>query len=110
MSDQTMPPPIDDEAMENKLIALALRQAQTQLEEGTASSQVLTHFLRLASTRAQVELEKIELETRLLEEKILAEKSGQQMAELIEDVYAALRSYSYRPPGADDVDVYRIDD
>ena len=110
MADQQLTPPIDDEAMENKLIALALKQAQVQLEEGTASSQIVTHFLRLATKKAQLELEKIELENLLTTERIQSEKSGQQMEELVEEVYKALRSYSYVPPGVRDVDVYRVDD
>lgn len=99
MIKKNMTPPLNDEAMENKLVALALQEAQGQLEEGTASSQIITHFLKLGSLRHQVELEKIELENRLLEEKILAEQTGQQINEMVAEVLVALRSYSYAPPG-----------
>lgn len=96
-----MSPPINDEASEKKLIALAMQQAQTQLEKGTASSQIVTHFLRLGSVRAQIELEELELKNKLLEEKILAEQSGQKVSEMVQEVLSALRSYVYVPPGAD---------
>ena len=99
MTKQTMTPAITDEAMENKLVALALKQAQGQLEEGTASSQIMTHFLKLGSLRHQVELEKIRLDSKLVEEKILAERSGQQSNEMMVEVLEALKSYSYSPPG-----------
>ena len=99
MKEPTMTPPLNEEAMENKLVALALKEAQGQLQEGTASSQIITHFLKLGSLRHQVELEKIELENRLLEEKILAERTGQQINEMVAEVLVALRSYSYAPPG-----------
>lgn len=105
MKDKPMTPPLDDEAQETKLVALALKQAQKQLEEGTASSQIVTHFLRLGSIKAQVELEKLQLENRLIEEKILAERSGQQLNEMFGEVLAALKSYTY-VPGEPDVDVY----
>ena len=106
MSKQNMTPPLNDEAQETKLVALALKQAQQHLEEGTASSQIVTHFLRLGSLKAQVELEKLELENRLLEEKILAERSGQQLNEMFGEVLAALKSYSYSPGDPNNVDIY----
>lgn len=106
MNNQPMTPPIDDAAMENKLIALAMRQAQKQLEEGTASSQVITHFLRLASNRAQVELEQLKLQNQLYEEKIASEQSGQLLTEKVAEVLEAIKSYSYIPPGDRDVDIF----
>ncbi len=106
MTKKNMTPPLNDEAQETKLVALALKQAQLHLEEGTASSQIVTHFLRLGSIRAQVELEKLELENRLLEEKILAERSGQQLNEMFGEVLAALKSYSYAAPGDPNVNVF----
>lgn len=98
-------PPRTDAEWENQLISLALKQAQNQMEEGTASSQVLTHFLRLGSKRADVELKKLELESRLIEEKIASEQKGQQVAEMMTDVLDAIRSYSYIPPSERDVDL-----
>lgn len=101
MTKQPMTPPLTDEAMESKMIALALKQAQKQLENGTASSQIVTHFLRLGSTRAQIELEELQLKNQLLEEKIVAEQSGHRISEMVQEVLSALRSYSYVPPGGD---------
>lgn len=106
MTQSRMTPPLDDQGMEDKLISLAMQEAQRQMESGTASAQVITHFLKLGSKRAEVELEKIRRESDLIKEKIESEQSGQKMAEMIEDVLDALRSYSYRPPGANDADVY----
>jgi hypothetical protein len=99
MAKKQMSPPTTDDAMENKLVALALDQARVQLQEGTASSQIITHFLKLGSLRHSIELEKLELENRLLEEKILAEQTGQQINEMMAEVMAALKSYTYVPPG-----------
>ncbi len=99
MTKQTITPPLNDEALEIKLVALAFAQAKMQMEEGHASSQIVTHFLRLGSIKAQIELEKLELENRLLEERILAEQSGQKLNKMFGEVLAALKSYSYAPPG-----------
>ena len=104
MDKLTMTPPLTDDAGEKKLIALALRQAKKQLEDGTATSQVLTHFLKLSSLRSQVEVEKLKLENQLIKEKILAEQAGQQVKEAVAEVLEALKSYSYTPPGDRDVD------
>jgi DNA polymerase III delta prime subunit len=106
MTEPSMTPPLNDETQENKLVALAFKQAQSQLEEQTASSQMVTHFLRLGSQKAKIELKKLELENKLLEEKILAERSGMELNNMLGEVLAALKSYSYRPPGEHDVDVF----
>jgi hypothetical protein len=106
MEEPTMTPPLNDESQESKLIALAFQQAKGQLEDQTASSQVVTHFLRLGSQRAKVELKKLELENKLLEEKIVSERSGQELTNMLGEVLAALKSYSYRPPGEADVNVF----
>ena len=44
-------PPLTEEAQEKHMIALAMDLAEKQLREGTASSQVITHYLKLASTK-----------------------------------------------------------
>lgn len=48
------------EAREKQLIALAIDVAEEQMRNGTASSQVISHFLKLGSTRAQIEKELLE--------------------------------------------------
>lgn len=92
-------PPLNDASHESKLISLALKQAEKQLIDQTASSQIVTHFLELGSLRAQVVLEKLKLENQLLEARIESEQSGQKLAETIGQVLDALKSYSYIPPG-----------
>lgn len=91
-------PPLSDVDHEAKLIALALGLAERQLLEGTATSQVVTHFLRLGSLRAQVEKEKIQLENNLLIEKIQSEKLGQKMQEMFQNLLESLQTYQAPPP------------
>ena len=52
-------PAISPEARENQLISLAVDLAERQLMDGSASSQVITHFLKLGTTRAELEKEKL---------------------------------------------------
>lgn len=94
-----MTPPLSDEASESKMIALAFKQAQKQLENGTASSQIVTHFLKLASRYAEIEYEQKRLQNLLLEEKIASEQQGQKTSEMLQEVLSAIKSYSYSPPG-----------
>lgn len=100
MANQEVTPPLNDESMEKKMVSLAMKQAENQLKKGTASSQIVTHFLKLGSIRAQIELEQLQLQNRLLEEKIESERAGQQIQEQIAEVINALRRYS--PPPQDD--------
>ena len=59
-------PALTPESRENQLISLAVDLAERQLQEGTASSQVITHYLKLGSTRERQEKEKLEEEIKLL--------------------------------------------
>ena len=64
------------EAREQQLIALAVDLAEKQLIEGTASSQVISHFLKLGSIRAQIEKELLEKQRDLAAAKAESIKSG----------------------------------
>lgn len=106
MSETIITPAINDEDQESKLISLAFSQAQKELEEQSASSQVVTHFLRLGSQRAKIELQKLTLENQLLEEKIISERRNQDLSDSVQQVLAALKSYTYTPPGEEDASVF----
>ena len=62
-------PALTPEARENQMIALAVDLAEKQLMEGTASSQVITHFLKLGSSKAELEREKLAMENELIRAK-----------------------------------------
>ena len=82
------------EAREQQLIALAVDLAEKQLIEGTASSQVISHFLKLGSIRAQIEKELLEKQRDLAAAKAESIKSGARMEELYLNVVNAMKSYS----------------
>lgn len=84
------------EDRENQLISLAMDLAEKQLAEGTASSSVITHYLKLASTREQLEKEKLEKENRLLSAKTEAIESMKNAEELYANAIRAMGLYSGR--------------
>lgn len=85
---------ITPEARENQLVALAVDLAEKQLLEGTASSQVITHYLKLGTVKERLEREKLEEENRLLKAKTEALKSAKKLETLYEGAIRAMREYS----------------
>lgn len=93
-------PALTPEARESQLIALAIDLAERQLQEGTASSQVITHYLKLGSTRERLEREKLERENEFLRAKAEALESAKIHEELVQEAIDAMRRY--RGYGSDD--------
>lgn len=92
-SKRKMRPALTPESREQQLVSLAVDLAEQQLIDGTASSQVITHFLKLGSTRAELERAKLEHETKLLEAKTESIQSQKNMEELYSQAIDALKSY-----------------
>lgn len=87
------PPATTVEARENQMIAYAVDLAERQLIEGTASSQVITHFLKLGTTKEKVEREILESQKELIKAKTEAIKSAAKVEELYAEALKAMRSY-----------------
>jgi hypothetical protein len=87
-------PATTPEARENQMVSLATDLAERQITEGTASSQVITHFLKLGSSREKLEQERLEHENALLEVKKQQIESQQRIEELYLEAIKAMRSYS----------------
>lgn len=86
-------PALTPEAREQQLISLAMDVVEERLLNGTASSQETTHFLKLASTKANLEREKLRYETELIRAKKEAINSAQRSEELFERAIKAMRGY-----------------
>lgn len=82
------------ESRENQLISMAVDLAEQQLANGTASSQVITHYLKLGSTRERLEKEKLLKENELLKAKTESLKSAKKVEELYINALNAMRNYS----------------
>ena len=87
-------PALTPEARENQMIALAVDLAEQQLIDGTASSQVITHYLKLGTTRERLEKEKVENENKLLLAKVKALESAERTGAMYEEALRAMRSYA----------------
>ena len=93
-SSKKIRPALTPESRENQLISLAVDLAEQQLRDGTASSQVITHYLKLGSTRERLEKEKLEEENKLLKAKTEQLQSMKRMEELYADAIKAMQKYS----------------
>jgi hypothetical protein len=88
-----MRPALTPEARENQMISLAVDLAEQQLRDGTASAQVITHYLKLGATTAQFEKEQLRLENELLKAKAEALKSQERQEELYKQAITAMKRY-----------------
>lgn len=97
-----LPPATSPEERENQLIGLAMDSAEKQLRDGTASSQMITHFLKLATSREQLEKQKLELEAGLLAARAESLAGQQRSEEMYAQALNAMRSYSGQVPIEED--------
>jgi predicted transcriptional regulator len=91
------PPKRTIEGEENRLIGLATELAAKQLEDGTATSQVITHFLRLGSTRERLEKQNLKKDLELKQAKITAIESTKKIEALYIEAIRAMKDYAGRP-------------
>ena len=101
-SPQPRRPALDPEARENQLIAYAMDLAEQQLRDGTASSQLITEFVKRGSTKARLEKEILEEQRKLVSAKTQALESEAKTEERYAEVMRAIRKYN----GQGDPDEY----
>ena len=94
------PPALTPAGREARMVAYAMDLAEEQLRNGTASSQVITHFLKLGTETAKLELERLQNENALLRAKTENIKSAKESGELYANAIEAMRRYSAH--GSDD--------
>ena len=87
-------PAMTPEARENQLIAMAYDAAEEQFLSGTASSQVITHFLKLGSTKERIEKEILEKQKELISAKTESLQAAKRVEELYAHAISAMRKYS----------------
>ena len=93
------PPATTIEERENQLIALAIERAEQQIRDGTVSSQVLVHYLKLGSTRERVEQRSLNQKIDLDAAKVESIKMQKHIEELYSDAMDAMKRYSGVPTG-----------
>lgn len=87
------PPATTLDARENQMIAAAVNLAEQQILNGTASSQVITHYLKLGTTRERLEQERLRNENLLLQKKAEAIDSEKNLEALFTEAITAMKSY-----------------
>ncbi len=92
------PPATTPEGRENQMISLAVELAEKQLAEGTASAQVISHYLKLGSSREKLEQERLARENELLKAKTDVIASQKRVEELYVNALNAMRSYAGQEP------------
>lgn len=91
-------PATTPEGRENEVVSLAIDLAEQQIRDGNASSQVITHFLKLGSTREQLEQERLKHENELTKVKIESIESQKRVEDLYTEALNAMRSYTGQIP------------
>lgn len=94
-----MRPALTPEARENQMISLAMDLVEKRMREGTASSAETTHFLKLATSKAVLEKQKLEEENKLLRAKTEAINAAKDNEELYMEVLKSMTEYSGEDDG-----------
>lgn len=86
-------PAMTPEAREEQLIAMAYDEVELRIKNHTATSQELTHFLKLGTSMARLEKKKLEIDTELSQAKIKAYGSAEELKKMYADAMTAFSSY-----------------
>jgi hypothetical protein len=97
-------PATTPEFRELQLVDAAVELAERQIRDGTASAQVITHFLKLGSTREKLEQQKLRQENELMKAKVEQMASAGRMEELYGAAIDAMKSYAGRENNHDEPD------
>ena len=92
-SKRKSPPARTPAARENQLIALAVDEAERQLRAGTASSQIVTHYLKLGTRKYQSECAVLEKKEELLTAQADAYKSAANVEKLYSEAMTMMKKY-----------------
>lgn len=97
-------PSKDPERRKDQLINLAVDLAEKKLKDGTASSQLIVHYLKLEAERKKeaIELEILKNQKELVAAKAEAYRSASNSEELYSKAMDAIRDY--RGHGKDEYD------
>ena len=94
------------EERENQLIALALDRVEERMLNGTASGQEYVQFIRMASSKARAENEKLKLELDLVRAKTENLRQQQRTDEMFANAIAAFKRYSGASDDNEEEDLY----
>lgn len=101
-----LPPALTPEAQENRMISLATKLAEQKMLDGTASSQLIVHYLKLGSSKERLEQEIMEKQKELISAKTDALHTAKRIEELYDSAIKVMRVYSGQDDSEDEADVY----
>lgn len=81
------------EGREQQMMALAMDLAERKLRDGTASNQLICHFLKQATVQAELEKEKIKAEVELRKAQVKSIHDQKNMEEAYNKAIEALKTY-----------------
>lgn len=87
------PPALTVEDREDQLISMAIALTEEKMRNGTATNQMILHYLRLGSTKERLEKEKLKRENELLVARVKAIESNTQIEQLYQNALSAMKSY-----------------
>ncbi len=87
-------PASNPEAREAQLVNLAVDLAEKQLRDGTASSAVINHYLKVASRRETLEREILEKQMKLIEAKAQSISKDREAEDLAKAAIEAMKNYN----------------
>lgn len=88
----------------NQVINMAIKLAKKKIKDGTASSQIITHFLNLATAKTQLEAEKLRADVALSNAKVDQIQSDKEMKAAYDEVIKAIKGYQGRSDEEDEDD------
>lgn len=91
---RTTRPQSTPDAREQQLVSLAVDLAEKQLKDGTASSAVMTHYLKIASKRETLEREILEKQSAFLEAKASTINKDKESQDLAKAAIEAMKNYN----------------
>lgn len=105
MRSSKRPPARTPEERENQLISAAFDLAERKILDGTASSQVITHFLRLGTERERLERDILRSQQKLVDAKTENLASTKRIEDLYLDAIAAMKHYNGSDRNDEDTDI-----
>lgn len=87
-------PAMTPEQDENECISLAFALAKEKLRDGTASSQLITEFIKAGSYKRELEIEELRSKVKLLETKCISLESQRRSEDIAEKALQAFRTYA----------------
>lgn len=88
------PVALTPDARERQLIAKAERLAEKRIDEGTASNQLLVHYLKLGTVRSNLEKELLQAQIALAKAKTESYESAVRVEELFKEAESVFKKYA----------------